>query len=47
MASTEPWAAQWFYGREDWTLGEFICMDNVGFATFESEVVEFQADMPE
>ncbi len=47
VAFTEPWAAQWFYGREDWTLGEFICMDNVGFATFESEVVEFHAETPE
>ncbi len=47
VAFTESWTAQWFYGREDWTLGEFICMDNVSFATFESEVVEFQAETPE
>ncbi len=47
VAFTEPWEAQWFYARVDWTLDEFICMDNVGFARFESELTELQIETPE
>lgn len=47
VAFTEPWTAQWFYRSVDWNLEEFICMDNVGFAAFESELTEFQAETPE
>lgn len=47
IAFTESWKAQWFYERVDWTLDEFICMDNLGFATFESEVLGFKGGIRE
>ncbi|NIW25355.1 MAG: hypothetical protein GWN29_12750, partial [Gammaproteobacteria bacterium] len=42
IAFTEPWTGQRFYGRVDWTVEEFICMDNVTFLDFEQDILQFE-----
>lgn len=42
VAFTEPWTGQRFYGRVDWTVEEFICMDNVTFLDFEQDILQFE-----
>ena len=46
-ALTEPWIAQRFYRRVDWTIEEFICMDNVNFTEFENEILEYETGSAE
>ena len=41
IAFTEPWTGQRQYGRVDWDIEEFMCMDNVSFLGFEKEVMEY------
>ena len=41
VAFTEPWTGQRFYERVDWTVEEFVCMDNVTFLDFEQDILEF------
>ena len=41
IALAEPWHAQRFFRRTDWTIEEFSCMDNVNFLDYESEILEF------
>jgi len=41
IAFTEPWTGQRFYRRVDWTVEEFICMDNVSYLDFEQGVLEY------
>ncbi len=40
-AYTETWTGQKFYGRVDWNIEEFMCMDNVTFLDFEQEILDF------
>jgi hypothetical protein len=40
VAFVEPWRAQRFLRRTDWTIEEFACMDNVNFLEFESQLLE-------
>ena len=42
VAFTQPWTGQRQYGRVDWDIGEFMCMDNVSFLDFEQEVLEYE-----
>ena len=41
VAFTEPWTGQRQYGRVDWDIEEFMCMDNASFLDFEQEVLEY------
>jgi hypothetical protein len=41
IAFTEPWSGQRFYGRVDWNVEEFVCMDNVTFLDFEQDVLDY------
>jgi hypothetical protein len=40
VALVEPWRAQRFLRRTDWTIEEFACMDNVNFLEFENQLLE-------
>ena len=40
-AYTAPWTGQRFYGRVDWNIEEFMCMDNATFLDFEQDVLEY------
>ncbi len=44
IAFTETWTAQRHYRRVDWDVEEFVCMDNVTFALYEQEVLEYDGD---
>ena len=39
VALTEPWKGQRFYGKVDWNIEEFMCMDNVSFLPFEEKAI--------
>jgi hypothetical protein len=41
VALMEPWVGQRFYRRVDWSIEEFMCMDNVNFTAFEDEILEY------
>lgn len=41
VAFTESWTAQRRYRRVDWNIEEFACMDNVEFAVYEEEVLDY------
>ena len=41
VAYTAPWTGQKFYGRVDWNIEEFMCMDNVTFLDFEQDILDF------
>ncbi len=41
VAFTESWTAQRRYRRVDWNIEEFACMDNVGFAEYEQEILNY------
>jgi len=41
VALTEPWVGQRHYRRVDWSIEEFMCMDNVNFTAFEEEILEY------
>ncbi len=47
VALTEPWVGQRFYRRVDWSIEEFMCMDNVNFTDFEEEILEYDGDATE
>jgi len=40
IAFTETWTGRREYRAVDWDVEEFICMDNISFEVFESEVLE-------
>jgi hypothetical protein len=41
IAFTAPWSGQRRYGRVDWDIEEFMCMDNVTFLDFEQDILEY------
>jgi hypothetical protein len=41
IAFTTTWTGRRHYRTVDWDVEEFICMDNVSFATFESELLDY------
>jgi hypothetical protein len=43
VAFTEFWTAQRRYRRVDWNIEEFACMDNVEFAAYEEEVLDYDS----
>jgi hypothetical protein len=40
-AYTETWTGQKLYGRVDWNIEEFMCMDNITFLDFEQEILDY------
>ena len=42
-ALREPWIAQRFYRKTDWTIQELMCMDNVTYRPFEDSVLDFES----
>ncbi len=44
IAFTETWTGQRHYRTVDWEIEEFICMDNVGYAAFESSLIDYDGD---
>ncbi len=44
VAFTESWTGQRRYRRVDWNIEEFACMDNVGFAAYEEEILNYDPD---
>ncbi len=47
IAFTESWTGQRRYRRVDWDIEEFACMDNVGFAEYEEQILNFDPDAAE
>lgn len=41
IAFTKTWTGRRHYRTVDWDVEEFICMDNVSFKTFESELLDY------
>jgi hypothetical protein len=44
VAFTQPWSGQRFYRTVDWNVEEFVCMDNVGFAEWEDQILEYDGE---
>jgi hypothetical protein len=40
MAFTEPWTGRKVYSAVDWTIEEFVCLDNDSFTEFEELLLE-------
>jgi len=41
IAYAEPWVFQRFFRKTDWTIAEFMCMDNATYRPFEDALLEF------
>jgi hypothetical protein len=44
IALTEPWIGQRFYSRTDWQIEELVCMDNVNFAEYEEDLLQYDGE---
>lgn len=44
IALREPWIAQRFYRKTDWSIQELMCTDNETYQPFEDAVLEFEAE---
>ena len=40
IAFTEPWSGRKVYEAVDWTIEEFVCLDNLSFQEYENSVLE-------
>jgi hypothetical protein len=41
VALNTPWVTSQAYRKTDWTIEEFKCMDNVSFAAWEDQILEY------
>ena len=47
IAFTESWTGRRRYRRVDWSIEEFACMDNIGFATYEEGILNYDPNATE
>ena len=46
IAFTEPWTARKLFDKVDWSLEEFVCLDDSSYQEFERELLEYDDDSP-
>jgi hypothetical protein len=47
IAFTESWTARKVFDKVDWSLEEFVCLDDASYQEFERELLEYDGGSPE